>query len=396
MPPIDMRFARHDWNDDLREEREWLTSITTSRGLKEQRQGLRSKPRVTITPTFNMWDEDHKQFNDVLLQGTGALVTHCDWSQMCTLMSFTLTGDAVVDYVPSSYQPGMVAIFYGGPGYVASVAITTVAGLVLGLGATPPWVQGRRCLICPLVTSFMGANVETSYPTAGKLGASFPLMRYVSNDLFVDPIVPPVPDAVQARTGLEILLRHPDRSVDVTHEFFRQGNMMDASYGSFIYYPATAFPTITLNMDFKEMSPAKVDWMRGFHDRMAGARKPFILPAWTEAFTLLGAGTAPATQVKIKGSSFQGNTWLTTVQTFLFVVWSNLDMSAHQITGISADGADTQIQCALDPFPSPTDKANIKFICLAFKARQASDTMVLTHQTTALARVAFSAVAVRV
>lgn len=394
---VDLKMARHNWQQELREEREWFTAITTSRDLYEQRQSLRSNPRVRITPSLTLHGDTLTQYNAAMMKGVGDLVRHCDWTRMCSVDHYTVAGDAVVDYMPSTYFPGMELVFYGGDGFIAVVEPTSTEGNLIGLpGSVPAWLTKRLCQVCPLITSYMEPSQDINYVTAGVASAS-PAFRWrPTADERPIGYIGVGPEMVHARTGLEVLLQHPDWSKSVSTTAFRQGTMMDNDYGKFVFYPATAFPVMQTEMSLKALSRDRTDWFRDFHDRRFGARVPYIQPAWTIGFDVLGPGSAPASSMLVKGSDLLGIPMLTQMQTFVFFVWSNLQMTVHEITGVAASGANTQIGFGLDPLPGSTTTSNLKFACFAFRARQSSDMMAITHQTSAVSSVEISATAVRV
>ena len=391
----------HDWSIAFVEEAEYLTSIITSVGQKEQRAGKRRSPRLGYTLQMLMSGDDLYTMRAFLATDRARQALIPIWSQGTKMVSFETVGPLttvlVSDRLHYRLRVGdyVMAIHPDGRRAQLQIAFINTA-YQLRFTANPSFGYVPGMKLVPLMLCYIGPLVEATNITAG-------VARFTVQGLqVINPAAEPwtvgiMPMASMTHTdGLEVLTKTPQWVESISSGNGMVGERFDYGVGVYGVRAVSTTPYAQGSMPFLAKNRADLIEWSAFFDRRRGRQMPYIQPSWVQSFEILDTPPAAPYDFLIKGAAWRD---LVDLKHTPYIVVRHLDghITVHTISAVGSDGGDnTTITTASNPWAESYSPRSTAMVCFGYRARLDVDLLSIQHITDGVAPIDLPFVSVEV
>lgn len=290
---------RIDWSTQPELSIQYLTEVIESFDGTEQRIALRDTPRVSLSYTYSMTDEQQYQFDNKLATSSGSMLVPL-WPLQCRLSNPVKPGDSKLCLEEISGHVGSSEIILVAESNEYEVlTVEAVDGPMVTLTSLAKTGFSRSAIVVPC---------RIAYPSDESNATS--LLRgfdqhSITFDVEETKILKPAPvDNFERLNGRPIFPFRPDRSKDVTTQYTRLRETLDPLIGARSIYDRSRGAIKVFGQTFTFFSEVERQRFEDFAELMNGAQGEFYIEGPGQAFELSDDIYGPTYQVKIKQSGY--------------------------------------------------------------------------------------------
>lgn len=371
-----------NWDVGLTERMQWMTHVHAHRDGSEQRVRIRQHARRGFEYETLLAGRDTRRF-EALLFGWGGRTYLVPWWPEADVTtaplsagatSITVTDRALKDYAVNGY----VAVVHGMQAEAAQ--ITAIAGNVLTL-KTPlanAWPAGSRVL--PAVFARLDGEVAVARITDSLLRAR---LRFALDEQYARDRAPA--EIGPTFQSYAVMDWRPDRVDDVSEDWSRTLELLDALAGMVAVHDVTRAPVITRTLRWLIVGRAAIDAIKRWLAARAGSLVPFWLPSWSADLTPtqpIGSGDS-SIRVAATGSALY-------VGAHPLRAAVRLETTAgavyhRRVTGVSQVDASTEAVSIDAPLGVTLQIADVRALYWMSLARLDTDAVELRYETDSIA-----------
>lgn len=372
-----------NWASPVNESIEWKTEVLRSRDGTEQRRQLRVIPRRGFEYSMFvcaelagmlealLWGWQHRHF---------ALPV---WTERGNLGVDTPTGETELLLDTAALGFDRYAIIYLNHKNFEVVEIDEAQSdrLVLVDPTTSDWAAGTR--VYPLVLGHLGTSVQTSRLTSAVLQ-----MGTISFQCVGDDTIPNLPTGTPAAMydGYEVITHKPNWRENITNEFTRLFDVVDAGVGPVGYFTTETTSRIVRPFQWFLKNRTEITKFREIVGRLAGQAKTCWIPSWHDDFEVAASNAADQTRLTVRGTWFPSFVGVDTSRDRIMVTLPNGNVVYRRIVSMapnfSNDTTQLQLDSTLGTTVSGADNIRVR---LLLRCRLATDKVVIPWRTDAFA-----------
>lgn len=357
-----------DWSSSYKVVRTYKTDIITSRSGKEQRRACRNRPRRSLEFTVTELNEQTNLLARTMNRQQGADIYMADYSRQAVTTSNLAAGDATVDFasVPS-WMAGPV-VLVNGPAMEVRQPGTQSSGAVTFADTTAnAWAAGT--FVYPALLGRLAAELQGTRITDQKVQVTVDFDVRPASEPEIDPPAAPV-----TFNDREVFLIRPDWGQAFGLNFQHPFETVDYGEGRVAYINPIAFASLAQQTTWLELTPADMTLVEDVFTRAKGQRGEFYMPTWVNDLPPLTVAHSGTNTFTVAGNDVANDYSGDTVFKALCVVYLDGTFQFAKISGISASGGNSVVECATN-FTRDIDPATVSMVCWMPVWRFASDGM---------------------
>jgi len=391
----------HDWSITFVEDAEYLTSIITSIGQREQRSGKRRYPRLGYTLQMLMTGDDLYTMRAFLATDRARQALIPIWSQGTKMVSHETAGPLttllVSDRLHYRLRIGDYVMAIHPDGRRAQLQVAAISSPYhIRFTANPSFGYAQGLKLVPLVLCYLGPMVEAVNITAGVSRFTVQGLQVI-NPVAEDWTTAIMPAAAMTHTdGLEVLIKTPQWAEAIASGNGMVGERFDYGVGVYGVRAVSTTPYAQGTLPFLAKNREDLIEWSAFFDRRRGRQKPYIQPSWIQSFEILDTPPAAAYDFLIRGEAWRE---LIDRKHTPYIVVRHLDghITVHTISAVGSDGGDnTTITTAPNPWVESYSPRATSMVCFGYRARLDADLMSIQHTTDGVAPIEIPFVSVEV
>lgn len=290
---------RIDWSTQPELSIQYLTEVIESFDGTEQRIALRDTPRVSLSYTYSMTDEQQYLFDNKLATSLGSMLVPM-WPLQCRLSHGISTGDARISLADVSAHLGSSeTILISENDRHEVLSVESVDGWSVTVSRLTKNDFSESAIVVPLRIAYPADESNST-----SLLRSFD-QHTITYDLDETQTLKPAPvDDFERLNARPIFPFRPDRSKDLTTQYSRLRETLDPLIGARSIYNRARGSVKVLGQTFTFFSESERQRFEDFAELMNGAQGEFYMEGPGQAFELSEDVVVPTYKFKIKSSGY--------------------------------------------------------------------------------------------
>lgn len=362
-----------NWQESVRVQREYRTTIWRSRSRREQRRALRQSPRISFSFALTLATDARREFRALMDGALNKPMLVPDWSRSITLAApaAQTASTIAVSSAPSWLVDGRALFLYDGTNRPTPIYVDTVAGTTVTLSSplAAAWVAGSQILAgC---VGFINGGVSPDAVTN--------TLSTVSIDFAVEPGSEPAPSPAAAVTvfnGLEVCPLTANWRDGYRNAIDWSAEIVDNGYGQIAYGFPVDFPVETRRFTVTAGDAAAIGSIIDFFDRVAGQRDEFYMPSGEADLVPAAPLTAGTATLTVAGTDTAIHYGDSTVYTAIQVLLKNGTVLHRTVTGIATASGNSVLTLGAN-WPSTVATDDMTMISWMPVRRFATDTQTI-------------------
>lgn len=334
------------WDSPVTEVLEWKTDILKPFTGKEQRSGLRTRPRRFLE--YNITSTDVKVssiFRNLLWGWQNRNYAVPIWFDESKLTSAVSAGSTAInlDTLGLSFFNGGLLLIYKNEMEYESIEIVfiTSGSISLKQPLEKSWPVGTRVFpinICRIPDSVNSQNLTDSFMRSQ--------IRFAADPLQTDPSLSTAP-ATSTFNGKELFTKSPNWDKGISSENQYPYAIYDSNTSGVYPQVNNKVPILTMKRQFFFKNTTQLIEFKGFLNRVLGRKTAFYVPSWFTDFVLYEPVVASATTIRVVDNEFYRMVGLSEAIKGLMIYLPGKTPVYRKISNISYDN-DGFISLALD------------------------------------------------
>lgn len=324
------------WDAPLTETLSALTNVLRSYSGDEQRRGLRSKLRRTLSYQFKTARTDSARLENLLLGWQNRVYAVPVWTDKSALLEATAAGSNVLKVKTDTYgfAVGGLAIVYQDKVNMEVVEIAAVTPGVLGLlrPSERPWAMGTA--VFPVILGHLPTRVPVTRLTSQAMIGSLTFTADpTTNDSHIPNQVAPI-----SYNGHEVLTRQPNWKSGLTNDYEYIFDTIDAEVGAINWDDTEEFPRVIRQYSWMLSNRKQIYDFRAMLGRRMGQLKPIYLPTWHDDFKVMRTIGAADNGIYVLNNEFLMMVGTAEWRDRLMIRIQDGTKFYRKIVGLSSDG----------------------------------------------------------
>jgi hypothetical protein len=375
-----------NWRDPMKISYEFSTEVMTSRNGKEQRRGLRMRPRKSIEFTSTAAGDQLVIFNRLLAHWHGRTILIPEYPrQAITSVETPEFGNTAIlaNDAPDWMVPGQ-SVMMAYAKYQEPRRIETVAGnaVVFDSVSGQLWPAGTK--IHGGLSGFLEPALESRRPTNQVGEIALRLDVNPGSEIQVSPGPSPL-----TFNGREVFLIKPNWKSTPTQRFEIERDDVDFGRGRIARVTPWAFPAQILKLTFLDRSFEDADRIRRHFVRMGGQRGEFYMPTWEPDIRIKTTAFGTTQTLRASGTGIYDSHRDDTTTRAIAVILNTGEILLRRVEDIFIVeddlGTDTAIQVN-EPWPLDLTPEVVNKVSWLKVWRYATDTLSMEWMTNSVAQ----------
>lgn len=367
------------WDSPVTESLAWLTNILRSFSGKEQRRGLRTKPRRSFSYNFKVFREDSQRLENLLWGWQNRIYALPVWTDRPRLQQDALAGASLINLPTATYSfaVGDLAIIYANNRKMEVVEINAIEANAI-LTERPlegDWPRGTR--VMPVVLGHLPTSVAMARHTSQAISGS---LQFDTDPTSTTPYIPGTVAPVSYNSR-EVIMRQPNWAAALSNSFNFDFDTLDQQTGAIRYDTTESFPRIQRSYTWLLNGRQQIADFRSMLGRRMGQRTSMYVPSWHDDLRVTRAiGAADVGIYVDAGNDFRLMVGQDDARDRIMVRLRDGSYFFRRITGVSTDGSDTALSID-SPFNREITVDQIKTIHFLMCSRLATDQVDIVWRT---------------
>lgn len=366
------------WDTPVTESLSWLTNVLRSFNGQEQRRGLRTKPRRTISYMFKVARDDSPRMENLLWGWQNRIYAVPLWTDRSRLTQSQSMGDLILNAPTNTYSfvAGGLAALRAGANNIEVVEIESVqnGSITIKRPLAADWAVGSH--LYPVLLGHLPTRVPlmrfTSQAVAGTL-------TFETDPSTTDPYTPSQV-APTLYNGREVLMRQPNWISPQTNEFEYAFDRLDQLTGPITYDTTETFPRITRSYSWLLRNRTQIKDFRSMLGRLVGMQKSLYVPSWHDDFKITRPIGAADTAISVANNEFRLMVGNDPARNRLMIRLRDGTHFFRKIEGVSSD--DTYTLISIDQsLGRPVAIDQVKTVHVLMCSRLATDQVDIVWRT---------------
>lgn len=375
-----------NWIDPLEVTLEYRSEIITSRSGREQRRGLRQRPRKELAFNALASEADFRAFIRHMSHWQARPFLMPEFYRVARLNESLEEGVSLAEFqtVPDWLEVDkVVAIRHGKKFMIRTVTGISGTSVTFNAGASGHWPKG--CRVYPTISGHLSPRIQGRQHSNNAISID---VRFSSDPgLEKWPEVPPSPRNYRQR---ELWLKKPNWASAPTPEFVSSLDTLDYGIGRIDSFVPWEFNDRYQKAEYVGFTAVQVEEVIQFYRRNFAQVGEFFMPTYTEDLVIKTEAPLGSSNLRIAGTETAADYANGKVYRDLIVFMKSGAWMPRRILNIyridDADGSDTIIQID-GPWEIAIRPERVRQICWLPLCRLASDSLTIQWLTDETAQI---------